>query len=110
MFLEVQHAIRKLFRYFASTDSLQEKRELLLHLGPDTVAQRAVVPHTWRYSRPGWMGPGQPELVGQPAHGRGLELGGLRGPFQPKPFCDSMAFISYTGINASAVTLNVPQL
>ena len=22
------------------------------------------VPHPWRYPRPGWMGPGQPELVG----------------------------------------------
>ena len=30
------------------------------------------VPHPWRYPRPGWMGPGQPELVGgSPAHGRG---------------------------------------
>ena len=32
----------------------------------------------------GW-GPGQPELVGgSPAHGRGLELGDLQCPFQPK--------------------------
>jgi len=45
MILEVQHAIRKLFRYFASTDSLQEKRELLLHLGPDTVAQSCGAPY-----------------------------------------------------------------
>jgi len=37
--------------------------------------------------------PGQPELgpdllAGSPACDR--ELGGLRGPFQPKPFCHSM--------------------
>ena len=25
-----------------------------------------------------------------PAHGRGLELDGLRGSFQPNPFCDSV--------------------
>jgi len=29
------------------------------------------VPHPCRCSRLGWMGPGQPELVGQPAHSRG---------------------------------------
>jgi len=35
------------------------------------------VPHPWRHSRPGWVGPGQPELVGgSPAHGWGLELDG----------------------------------
>ena len=26
-------------------------------------AQRAVLPHPWRFSRPGWTGPGQPELA-----------------------------------------------
>ena len=26
--------------------------------------REAVVPHPWRCSRLGWMGPGQPELVG----------------------------------------------
>ena len=34
----------------------------------------------------GW-GPGQPDPVkGNPAHDRRLELGDLKGPFQPKPF------------------------
>jgi len=38
----------------------------------------------------GW-GPGQPELVGgNSSHSRGLELGGLQGPFQSKPFYDCM--------------------
>ena len=38
----------------------------------------------------GW-GFEQPGLVeGVPAHGRGLELDDLYGPFQPKPFYDSM--------------------
>jgi len=32
----------------------------------------------WRYSRPGWMGLGQPDRVGDvPAHGRELELDSL---------------------------------
>ena len=32
-------------------------------------------------------GSGQPDLVvGHPAHGRGLELNGHCGPFQPRPF------------------------
>lgn len=40
-------------------------------------------------------GLGQPVLVESvPAHGRGLDLGGFEGLFQPKPFygsvCDSM--------------------
>ena len=30
------------------------------------------------------------KLSGVPAYSRGLELGGLKGPFQPNPFCDSM--------------------
>jgi len=42
----------------------------------------------------GW-GPGQPGLVPNlevcgPACGRGLELDDPRGPFQPKPLCDSI--------------------
>ena len=38
----------------------------------------------------GW-GPGQPQLLsGSTAHGRGLGLGGIYGPFQPKPFYDSV--------------------
>ena len=36
-------------------------------------------------------GSGQPGLlVGDPAHSRGLELDEHCGPFQPRPFCDSM--------------------
>ena len=40
----------------------------------------------------GW-GCEQPGLEGGvPAYSRGLELGDLKGPFQPKPFYDSMIF------------------
>jgi len=47
----------------------------------------------------GW-GPRQhglvPDLeVGGPAYGRGLELGERWGPFQPKPFCDSLEKINW---------------
>jgi len=43
-------------------------------------------------------GSGQPGLaVGVPAHSRGLKLDDLYGPFQPRPFCDSM--IQYTNTN-----------
>ena len=32
--------------------------------------------HPWRHSRPGWMDPGQPGLVGgSPARGGGVETG-----------------------------------
>ena len=35
---------------------------------------------------------GQPGLVvGNPAHSRGLKLDECCGPFQPRPFCDSMS-------------------
>ena len=38
----------------------------------------------------GW-GPGQPDVLdSNPSHGRGMGLGGLLGPFQPKPFYDSI--------------------
>ena len=38
----------------------------------------------------GW-GCGQPGLEGGiPVYRRGLEVHDLKGPFQPKPFCDSM--------------------
>jgi len=34
-------------------------------------------------------GLGHPDLVGgNPAHGMWMELGGLKGPFQPKLFCN----------------------
>jgi len=39
-------------------------------------------------------GPGQPDLVsGSPAHSKGLELGGLWGPFLPKPLYDMILLI-----------------
>ena len=37
----------------------------------------------WSFVQPGLEG-------GVPAYSRGLELHGLEGPFQPKPFYDSM--------------------
>ena len=37
----------------------------------------------WGFEQPGLAG-------GVPAYSRGLELDDLKGPFQPKPFCDSM--------------------
>ena len=42
----------------------------------------------------GW-GCEKPALEGGvPAYGRGLELNGLKGPFQLKPFCDSLLSVS----------------
>ena len=38
----------------------------------------------------------------EPSHGRGLEQGGLQGPFQPKPFCDSI-------IHPKQAVTHVPQ-
>ena len=32
-------------------------------------------------------------VVGDPAHSRGLKLDDHCGPFQPRPFCDSMIMI-----------------
>jgi len=52
------------------------------------------MPRPWRCSRPGWMGPWAtwsskwggwwPCLAG------GLEIHDPSGPFQPRPFCDSV--------------------
>lgn len=45
----------------------------------------------------GWVGwvPEQPHLVsGSFAHGKGLELDDLQGPFEPKQFQDSMLYSS----------------
>jgi len=53
--------------------------------------EKLLIPHPWRHSRPGWMGLWATWSSGwQPAHNKGLELGGLQGPFQPKPFHDSV--------------------
>jgi len=46
----------------------------------EQVAQIFWVPHPWRCSRPGWIGPRQPDLVldpavDNPACGRGVETG-----------------------------------
>ena len=49
------------------------------------------MPHPWRHSRQAGCGSGQPGLVvGNPAHSRGLKLSDHCGPFQPRPFYDSM--------------------
>lgn len=62
----------------------------------EAVAQTAQ--RTWGCPNPGstWgqagWGPGQPGLVG----GRGLELHGLCGPFQPKPSYDSVFLMTRT--------------
>ena len=49
-------------------------------------------------------GSGQPGLVvGDPAHSRGLKLDDHRGSFQPRPFYDSMSYLSYCTIFLCAV-------
>ena len=46
--------------------------------------REAVVPHPWRHSRPGWMGPWAAELLGgSPAHGREWGWVGFEGPSSP---------------------------
>ena len=47
----------------------------------------------WGFEKPGLEG-------GVPAYSRGLELGDLKGPSQPKPFYDSLTWTDY---NTSAV-------
>jgi len=57
----------------------------------DQATQRGSIPGGVQ-DQVGW-GLGQPDLeVVGPACGRGLELDDPWGPFQPKPFCDSVAF------------------
>lgn len=62
--------------------------EVLHSEGSEALAplHRGVVgAHLWS-SGMDWL---HPELlVGNLAHGMGLELGDLEGPFQPKPFCN----------------------
>jgi len=49
------------------------------------------MPPLWKCSWPGWVGFEQPGLEGGvPAYSRGLELHDLKGPFQPRPFYDSI--------------------
>ena len=46
--------------------------------------REAVVPHPWRRSRPGWMGPWAAELLGgSPAHGTGWGRVGFEVPSNP---------------------------
>ena len=46
--------------------------------------REAVVPHPWRCSRPGWMGPWAAELLGgSPAHGTGWDWEDFKVPFNP---------------------------
>jgi len=53
------------------------------------------MPHPWIQGQAG-CGSGQPGLVvGNPAHSRGLKLDDHCGPFQPKPFYDSMILCFY---------------
>jgi len=53
--------------------------------------EKLWMPHPWWHTRPGWVGHWAAcSGRGQPAHSSGLGLSGLSGPFQPKPFCDSM--------------------
>lgn len=48
---------------------------------------------TWRYSKPGWIVLGQPDLVvGSPAHSMGVGTRWSLRSFQPKPFCNSVKF------------------
>ena len=49
------------------------------------------MPHAWRCSWPGWMGSWAAWSGDwEPVYGKGLELNDLWGPFQSKPFCDSV--------------------
>lgn len=55
------------------------------------IAFNIVNAHPWKYSRPGWKA--EPDLVdGNPfqSRGAGTRFWHLEGPFQLKPFCDSM--------------------
>jgi len=46
--------------------------------------RKAVVPHPWRHSRPGWMGPWAAELAGgSPAHRRRWGWVGFKVPSRP---------------------------
>jgi len=55
--------------------------EEILHSGSsEALAQLPLelwVPHPWTLSGPGWMGPGQPELVGGSQPMAGVGAGGL---------------------------------
>jgi len=58
--------------------------------GPGTVVQRSVGAPSLEVLKATLDGPWADwSSGGQPAHSRRLELGGLSGAFQPKPFCDS---------------------
>ena len=56
----------------------------------------------WRCSRPGWMGPwatwSSKWGCWWPCPAGGLEIRDPRGPFQPRPFCDSVISVIYFSI------------
>ena len=71
------------------------KGEMFYAEGGETLAQ--VVPRGGRCPIPGHIpgeagrGSERPDQVGDvPAHGRGWDWMSSKGPFQPKPFCDSV--------------------
>ena len=55
--------------------------------------------HPWSIQGQAGCGSGQPGLVvGDPAHSRRLKLDDHCGPFQPRPFYDSMVILVKIGI------------
>lgn len=48
--------------------------------------EKLFIPAPWKYSRLLWMGLWVGVVAGSPAHGKGLELSGLKDPFQTKSF------------------------
>lgn len=45
-------------------------------------------------------------MKGVPAHGRGLELDGLSGPFQPRPVCESVIFLCLSLLKGFALVMD----
>ena len=86
------------------------QEEILYSEGGEALARDLWVPHPWRCSRPGWMGLGQPELVGgnQPMAG-GWSIPSFHDQLTPTRFNDLetplLQFIFYK-YHASIWTLN----
>jgi len=77
-------------------------RKSIKHNGT-VVKGNSLMPHPWHVQGQAGRGFEQPGVVEDvPARGRGLELDDLKGPFQPKPFYDSL------GANALNVSLLPP--
>ena len=67
------------------------------------------MPHPCRHSRPGWMWLWAAWAAGwRPAHSRGLELDEHCGPFQPRPFYDSVFEYTFTENSAFCDPLRKP--